>query len=266
MIPFDAIQARNFPLGYMRIRHWILKKVMLRSIKDADLVIFISNYAREVIEREIDGALKKTAIIPHGVSPEFRTTANGNGFRPAWLPTDKYLLYVSNLDFYKSQIEVVQAYALLKKLRHSREKLVFVGTESPEYGRKVRKEIRRLGLQNDVLIRGPVPYIEMPALYKHALLNIFASKCENCPNILLEAMASGRPVIVSNYPPMPEFAGDAALYFDPTIPEDLANKLASVLSDPGRLRELGVRAGEQSRLFDWRRTARDTWDALESLA
>jgi glycosyltransferase involved in cell wall biosynthesis len=142
---------------------------------------------------------------------------------------------------------------------------VLVGTESPEYGRKVRAEIGRLGLENDVLVRGQVPYMEMPGLYQHAVLNIFASQCENCPNILLEAMAAGRPVIVSNRPPMPEFAGDAALYFDPASPADLAEKLATVLDNPVYLGELAARAREQSLLYDWQSAARDTWNVLAAL-
>ena len=175
-------------------------------------------------------------------------------------------MYVSNLDFYKSQVEVVQAYALLKQRREIREKLVLVGTESPEYGRKVRAEIRRLGLENDVLIIGQVPYRQMPAVYQHAYLSIFASQCENCPNILLEALAAGHPVIVSNCPPLPEFAGDAAVYFDPRSPEQLADKLCEVLGDPRLRKELSERALERSRMYDWQSTAMRTWRAIGSLS
>jgi len=266
MIPFDPVQGRRFPLGYMRARHWILKKVLLRSMKQADLVIFISEYAKWVIEQHAGGPLRRTAIIPHGVSPPFRNTENEISERPAWLPPGEYLLYVSNVDFYKAQVEVVQAYALLKQRRMTPEKLVFVGTESPEYGRKVRTEIRRLALENDVLIKGQVPIREMPAVYQHALLNIFASQCENCPNILLEALAAGRPVVVSNCQPMPEFAGDAAIYFDPRSPDQIADRLSEVLGDPCRMKELSERALERSRMYDWQTTSNRTWNAIASLS
>jgi len=266
MLPFDSVQSRSFPLGYMRMRHWMLKKVMLGSIREADLVIFISEYAKQVIERQAGGPLKRTAVIPHGVSPAFRSSENNHLERLSWLPPGEYLLYVSNLDFYKSQVEVVQAYALLKQRRMTPEKLVLVGTESPEYGRKVRGEIRRLGLDNDVLIKGQVPYEEMPALYRHALLNIFASQCENCPNILLEALAAGRPVVVSNCPPMPEFAGDAAIYFDPTSPGQLADKLSEVLGDPCLSNELSERALKRSLMYDWQSAANRTWDTISSIS
>jgi glycosyltransferase involved in cell wall biosynthesis len=264
MLPFSTEHGK-YPLGYMRLRHWILKRLMLRSMRRADLVIFISQYAKGIIEQQIRGGLKRTAIIPHGIGPEFRVPATGNS-----LPTDgsqggPYILYVSNLDFYKSQLEVTRAYALLKQRRKTTEKLVFVGTESPQYGRMVRREIQRLGLGDDVLIKGQVPYAEMPLLYQHAVVNLFASKCENCPNILLEAMAAGRPVVVSNLPPMPEFAGEAAVYFDPARPEELAKQLACILSDPAQHTELAEKARERSLLFDWESVACETWRAIESI-
>ncbi len=266
MIPFDLAQSQKYPLGYMRLRHWILKRVLLKSMRESDLVIFISEYAKQVIQRHAGGPLKRTAVIPHGVSPAFRSTEHGKLQRPAWLPSGEYLLYVSNLDFYKSQVEVVHAYAILKQRCLKPEKLVLVGAESPEYGRRVRGEIRRLGLETDVLIKGQVPYEEMPAVYQHALLNIFASQCENCPNILLEALAAGRPVVVSNCPPMPEFAGDAAIYFDPKSPEQLADKLSEVLGDPRLRKELSERALARSRMYDWQSTASKTWNAIASIS
>jgi glycosyltransferase involved in cell wall biosynthesis len=266
MLPFDKTQSHKFPLGYMRMRHWVLKKIMLRSMQKADLVIFVSDYARQVIQKESAEPIKRSTVIPHGVSAAFRSGLSGRLARPTWLPETDYLLYVSTLDFYKSQVEVVRAYHLLKQRRATPEKLVLVGKESARYGQSVREEIQKLGLGNDVLIKGHVPYSEMPALYQNAVANIFASQCENCPNILLEAMAAGRPVIASNHPPMPEFGGEAVLYFDPSSPEDLADKLVRVLENPPLQAELAHLSAEQSQRFDWQRSAGQTWQELRYLA
>jgi glycosyltransferase involved in cell wall biosynthesis len=265
MIPFDPAQRRRYPLGYMRMRHWILEKVLLRSMLRADLVIFISEFARTVIEDRASRRLKNTVLIPHGIDPSFRNGRGKDSPRPKWLLAEDYLLYVSCVDFYKAQVEVVQAYALLKQRRPTREKLVLAGPESPDYGRKVRQEIHRLGLDEDVVMVGQIPYEQMPELYHHAKANIFASQCENCPNILLEALAAGRPVLASNRPPMPEFGGDAAVYFDPTSPTELAEQLARLLEDPDRMRELSAKAKERSFRYDWARTAVATWKAIEKL-
>jgi glycosyltransferase involved in cell wall biosynthesis len=262
MIPFDSVQSRKYPLGYMRVRNWILKLAMLRSMAEADRVICLSEFGRQVIESNKTGLSEKTIVIPHGIGPRFRAN---HARRPHWLFAGDYILYVSILDVYKAQVEVLRAYALLKQRRLTREKLVLVGPERPYYAKKVRDEIGRLALGNDILLAGPVSHDQLPSLYQNALINIFASECENCPNIMLEALASGRPLLASNRPPMPEFGGDAAIYFDPSAPEDLAEKLSSVIDDPTRLAELAAKAKKRSQLYDWDRTARTTWTAIGEL-
>lgn len=102
-----------------------------------------------------------------------------------------------------------------------------------------------------MLITGDVPYEELPVYYQNAKVNLFASSCENCPNILLEAMAGGRPVLCSSYPPMPEFAGDAAVYFNPYNPEHLAELLARFLNDETLRERMGAVALKRSQLYQW---------------
>jgi glycosyltransferase involved in cell wall biosynthesis len=263
MIPFSLMQRRRYGLGYMRIRNWLLERELSRSMAKADRVICISEFARRVIEQKLSGLPGKTIVIPHGINPIFRENHQP---RPAWLPAGDYILYVSILDVYKAQLEVVRAVALLKERRPTSEKLVLTGPARSHYARKVRDEIERLGLQNDVVLTGPVSHNDLPALYRHALINIFASECENCPNIMLEALASGRPLLASSRPPMPEFGGDGAIYFDPSSPDELAVKLASVIDNPERLQEMSYRARERSLLYDWEQTARTTWDLIQKCA
>jgi glycosyltransferase involved in cell wall biosynthesis len=266
MIPFDLTQRRKYPLGYMRVRNWLLQREMLRSMLRADLVIFVSRFAKQVVERHARQPLRRSVVIPHGISPEFRIADDAFLPRLPWLPSEGYLLYVSTLDHYKGQVEVIQAYAMLRTLRKTSEKLVLVGSEYPDYARKVRAEVERLDLKDAVVFAGLIPHEDLPAVYYHALASIFASQSENCPNILLEAMAVGRPVFASNRPPMPEFGGDSVVYFDPKQPEDLANKLISVIDDADRMRQLSRQARERSALYDWETSARRTWKAIEGLA
>jgi glycosyltransferase involved in cell wall biosynthesis len=265
MVPFDRRQTRRYPFGYARLRNWILRRALLRSMQEADLVIFVSEFAKHVIAHWANRALRNAVVIPHGVGAEFRATEGNHRPAPEWLPHEGYLLYVSTIDVYKAQVEVVLAYALLKQRRQTTEKLILVGAENRSYGRKVRAKIDQLGVKDDVVLAGPVPYDELPTLYRHARVNLFASESENCPNVLLEALGAARPVLCSNRPPMPEFAGDAAVYFDPSSPIDLADKLASVLDNPARIHELSAKASERSLLYDWNLTARRTWGAITNL-
>lgn len=265
MAPFDKALRTRYPLGYMRLRLWLLERLFLKSMSRADLVIFISAFARKVVTDRIPGKIAQDVILPAGLNDDFRTDGKGNLPRPGWLPTGDYFLYVSTLDFYKAQVEVIEAYAHLRRLRpETREKLVLVGPENELYGKSVRAAISRLDLADAVILSGRVPYKELPAAYKYATLNIFASECENCPNILLEALAGGRPTLVSDRPPMPEFAGEAGIYFNPASPEDLAQKMSNVLASPENMLLLGKKALAKSTEYDWASVATKTWEAIKA--
>lgn len=267
MIPFDDAQMRRYRTGYLRLRNSLLRRTFLDSMQRADMVIFLSNYGRQVIESHAGRRLGNAITIPHGLGRDFQQPVPARAASAHGLSSESgYLLYVSTLDYYKAQVEVVKAYALLKALRPTKEKLVLVGSENPEYGERVRREVARLGLQDSVLLTGPIPHAEMPEIYRNATINIFASECENCPNILIEALASGRPILSSHYPPMSEFGGDAVQYFDPRSPQDLAAHLVALLEHPQRMNELAAKALQRSRRYDGEACARQTWHSIYQLA
>ena len=64
---------------------------------------------------------------------------------------------------------------------------------------------------------------------------------------------------------MPEFGGDAVVYFDPSSPADLANKINSSIDDPVAMGNLSRKARERSADFNWEDTARKTWEAISNL-
>jgi glycosyltransferase involved in cell wall biosynthesis len=263
MIPFDLRVRKSIPLGLQRLRNWLLNRIMLKSMSEADLTIFISNYARSVIESLTK--VKNAVTIPHGIGSVFRTHSS-NPVRPDFLPAGDYILYVSRFDVYKHHYEVVSAYANLPQELRERFPLIFVGeTHLPE-AERVKALISTLGLESQVLLLGAIPYQSLPPLYHHAYLNLFASSCENCPNILLEAMASGRPMICSNVMPMPEFGAEAALYFSPFDSKNIQDVLTEALTSPDVLKKLSTEAVTQSDKFDWENTSRKTWFELLALA
>ncbi len=263
MLPFAPKYRRLYPHGYMRYRLWLLQFTQGRSFARADAVIFISRYGREVIEQAVGPGHGRSLLIPHGVSDAFFGDDAPPTPDPRW--PDGYVLYVSVLDVYKAQLEVVEAWAELRKRRETPEKLVLAGAEYGDYGTRVRARIAELGLEDEVVLLGPVPHDELPGLYRNATLHVYASRCENCPNILLEALASGRPILCSSDPPMPEFGGDAVEYFDPEKPEQLTELLLRVLDDDARLAELAAAASERARSHRIADAMDRTWETLLEL-
>ena len=262
MVPFDARVRRSMPLGVQRLRNWLLQRVMLRSMAEADLTIFISAYARATIESLI--RVGRAVTIPHGIGDAFRSAGSVLA-RPSGAPTSRYLLYVSRFDVYKHHRELIEAYARLPASLRCEHPLLLVGEADMPEAQQARALIDRLGLQGQVLVAGSVPYRELPNYYHHAQAIVFASSCENCPNILLEALGAGRPIVCSNVQPMPEFGGDAVEYFSPFDPQDIERALLLVLTNPQRAHELATAATSRSRRYDWATTARDTWKNILAL-
>ena len=114
------------------------------------------------------------------------------------------------------------------------------------------------------LIQG-VDYNDLPAIYSAADLFVNPSLIESFGLTQIEAMSCGTPVVSSRASAMPEICSDAALYFNPTDPEEMAKIIAMVLRDENirtTLREKGL---QRAALFSWDRTARETIAVFEDL-
>jgi glycosyltransferase involved in cell wall biosynthesis len=172
---------------------------------------------------------------------------------------------VSRFDIYKHHRAVVQGFAALPAKLRNTHKLVFLGeTDMPET-EPVRALIATLDVSNSVQIMGAVPYESLPGWYAHSDMILFASSCENCPNILLEALGSGCPVLSSNVLPMPEFGGPGLSYFSPFEPQSITEALRDVMESPAKASAIARAAVEQSRRYDWAATAAQTWAAILAL-
>jgi glycosyltransferase involved in cell wall biosynthesis len=260
MIPFDIIQRKKYPIGYMRLRNWLLSKSQLWSMEHADLVIFISEFAKGVILDISKRGINKDIVIPHGVSDDFIHTPSDAKLKS--LHKNSYILYPSIIDVYKSQKEVVQAISILRNKNIDVPQLLMVGEIYGIYGKEVQEMIKEVNLSDDIKLTGPIPYKDMPSLYQNAKFIIFASQTENCPNILLESMASGKAVLSSNKMPMPEFGENAVEYFDPLNPEELAQKLEGLLKDPNMIEKMENSSCKHIKKYTWESSAHKTWSTL----
>jgi glycosyltransferase involved in cell wall biosynthesis len=112
-------------------------------------------------------------------------------------------------------------------------------------------------------VRGRVPREELAELYRTASALVFRSLYEGFGQPPLEAMASGTPIAVSRAGALPEVCGDAALYFEPTSADEIAEAIVAVLDHPGHLIERGL---ERAPRFTWDATARRHDDVYRALA
>jgi glycosyltransferase involved in cell wall biosynthesis len=137
----------------------------------------------------------------------------------------------------------------------------FVGGMHGQYGKDFKSVLNRL---NDPCIQylGHVPQDEIQNLYHANDAVIFASSCENFPNIILEAMASGLPVITSDRGPMPDIVGSEGFYFDPYSERSIANAIREVYNNYSFGIMLGSSAQSRAIGYLWRDTAMETFEFI----
>jgi len=257
MLPFDERERGRFPLfSYVRFKLWILRYVFLKSYEMSDKVVFISEYSKSIVKSHIPEIDKKSMVIPHGLNSLFLNSKCIYEL-PGNLKENQFYLYVSILDVYKAQKEIIKAWKVLME-GGFRYPLVLVGPKYNDYGEEVVSMIDELKLHGKVVYLGKVDYEKLPDLYKSARVLIFASSCECCPNILLEKLSTGKPVICSDVQPMPEFGGDAVEYFNPYMPETLVSKVREIEGKQGMIDELSEKSTKQALKFDWNKTVKKT--------
>lgn len=267
MLPVEWRELRRFGWSLMTLKLIGLRIVQARTFRRADGLIFLTAYAREVVMRMIGATRAVTTIIPHGVDERFiqvpreaRPIGEYSSERPF------RLLYVSNIDVYKHPWHVAEAVTQLHASGMP-VALDLVGAAYPPALKRLRNTLDRVDPAGEVVhYLGAVPHADLHARYATADLCLFASSCENMPNILLEGMASGLAVACSNRGPMPEVLGRDGVYFDPEDPGDIARALRELIESPDLRARMARAAFERSRGFTWQRCATTSFDFLAAMA
>ena len=262
MLSYEPREMRRYGLSAMRLRLILLRVIQTRSMKRADGVIFLTDYASRIIQGAT-GKLRNFSVIPHGVGADFKQTTS-SGTWPEEPGRLIRCLYVSNVEMYKHQWIVVRAIGELRRRGHN-VSLSLAGGGSGLPKRLLDEEIARTDPQGDFIESiGFVRHEEIPVLLSKVDLFIFASSCENMPNTLLEAMASGLPIVCSDRGPMPEILKDGGVYFDPEISESIAESIEQIMLNFEKRKSIAKRAKELSEQYSWARCAGETWDFLRA--
>jgi glycosyltransferase involved in cell wall biosynthesis len=259
LLPFEWRELRRYGCSWLTLRALILRATQARAFERADGVIFLTRYARGVVTRLARVAIEKTTIISHGIGSRFARRPRAQAGIESYCAAQPFrVLYVSIIDVYKHQWHVVDA---VGKLRAAGMPLALelVGPAYPRALLRLKKALARVDPAGRfVHYTGPLPYAELPARYAGADLCLFASSCENMPNILLEAMASGLPIACSDRGPMPEVLGDAGIYFDPENADDIARALRELIASPGLRATLAEASFVRAQTLSWERCADET--------
>ena len=239
------------PLGCL-----VERATMPSSIRRARRLIAVSQATKRSIERYFPEAANKTTVV----YPASFAAASAIPVSRAPRP---FGLFVGTVEPRKNLERLLEAFARIKDdVEHDLHLVGGKGWRMPKPSALIRSNglesrVRQFGrLEDEDLLRqyACCDFVAMPSLYEGIGLPI------------IEAMAFGKPVLTGNTSAMPEVAGDAGLFVDPTSTEDIARGLKRMMTDTALRSRLGDAARRRARDFSWDSAAAETIRVIESAA
>jgi glycosyltransferase involved in cell wall biosynthesis len=222
-----SFEEASTPMGL--VERTVFRTVVPRAARRADHVLTVSERTKADVVARYGVPLAKVTVTPNGVDPAF---APGGEHRA-------YVLFVGAIHSRKNPL------AALEAARAVGLPLVVAGPETDE---ELASELRRGGAD----LRGYVSKEQLAGLYRGAALLVLPSRFEGFGLPVLEAMASGTPVVAAAEPALREVADGAAVFADDG---DFGAAAQRALADRERLAAGGL---ERARLFTWEEAARRT--------
>ena len=232
-ITLHDLQHLDLPQLFSRRERAFRELAYHRSARSAQIVIVPSAFVRDRAVELLGLAPDRIRVIYHGLDHE--------RYRPGDEPREEFLLYPARPWPHKNHARLYEAFALLRAERPGLRLVLTGGGHSGPAPAGVE-------------VRGNVDADELVRLYRRAAALVFPSLYEGFGLPPLEAMACGCPVACSVAASLPEVCGDAARYFSPDEPEEIAAATAEVLADPQPWRERGL---ARAAAFTWERSAEE---------
>ncbi|MET0592017.1 MAG: glycosyltransferase family 1 protein [Polyangiaceae bacterium] len=240
-----------------------------RRYRSADLVIAISNSTRDDAQNLLGVDPNKMVRVYHGIDlakwKVERGARAGAIVEKRGLAGRRFLLYVGGYDWHKNVEGMMSAVA---KARREFPDLVLVwaGRLSDERQALIRDIARQASLADEALqLVGFVPDDELVALYGAAIAHVLVSRYEGFGLTLIEAMASGCPVVASTGGSLAELAADAAIVTDPDDHDAIAAGIVRLCRDPdfrAKLIDRGIRRAAEFPLSAHAKTMAETYRAF----
>ena len=189
------------------------------------------------------------------------------------------MIYVGNAYPHKNLERLLQAFKILvhssrftvhsKKIVNRQPSTVnlklFIVCPRDVFFQRLEKEIAKRELDKRVKLTGYLTPDELSLLMSHAQAYISASQSEGFGIPGLNAMAAKVPVICSDIPTFREVYGNAAFYFNPDDPKDIAQAIKKILEDKKTRRDLVNKGNQQVKKYSWLKMAKQTLKVYESI-
>jgi len=249
----------RYPEAFRPFNRWYLSCFTTLTARRARRVIAISESTKRDVVQRLGVPEERVDVVYCGVDPEFRPLPEKDvaQFRRQHGLPDHFVLFLGTLEPRKNVATLIAAYAEWRKCQPDLPQLVLAGGKGWYYAHAFTR-VQELGLADRVVFPGYLPADELPWWYNAAELFVYPSRFEGFGLPVLEAMASGTPVITSNSSSLPEVAGDAGRLVAPDDALELAATMQEVWQCKEVRRELAAKGVARAARFSWQRTAQGT--------
>jgi glycosyltransferase involved in cell wall biosynthesis len=241
------------------------------NMRTADLIFTDSEYSKNDMVSEWNVPAERIVVTYLGVdqdlfrAQELRPCEKATLAKRYGLNRD-FILYVGAVVRKKNLARLIRAFRLVMSRRKDFDfQLVLCGRRWSKGYAEISDLCEDPSAREGIVLTGSVPDHDLAILYRGAACLVMPSFYEGFGLPVVEAMASGVPVICSNRSCLPEIGGDAALYFDPESVEEMSAVMERVLNDSTLRKQLTARGAERAGKFSWENCARTTLSVLKEL-
>ena len=257
----DLIFLR-YPALYSPADRMIYTRKAKNACRQATRIIAISKQTRDDLVEFLNINPERIDIVYQSCHPEYFLQTNSQRkkeVKSQYNLPDQYILYVGTIEERKNLLGLIQA----RERANMNIPLVVAGRPR-KYAQKVREYIRNHRLR-DVIFLNNIDVHDLPVLYQMASVFVYPSFFEGFGIPIIEALASGVPVITSVGGCFSEPGGPGTLYVNPHDPGEIGNALKKVLEDSKLREEMVKRGREHVTLFSPEQTARSMMHLYEKV-
>ena len=234
--------------------------MMAFTCRRSQLILCDSKWTAQDLHARIGVPKQKLRPVPLGVDERLFISSLPDALqelRQRMHLDQPFILFVGERRPHKNLIGLMKAFSLFRRMSNQPYQLVIAGKRYADY-QEPETIAKQFGLSDSICFLDYVAEFDLPVLYQAAEAFISLSHYEGFGLPILEAMASGTPVVAANCTALPEVVGEAGMLVDPDNPDQAADALHQIVRGGAQREQMIALGSERARQYTWERTAQKT--------